>query len=939
MFSKQRVILTCFFFLALACVVQAETGSNLVWTKDQEQILEDLEMDPSLAEKEADAGLKRVRKMGDARAIAEWSLLNGIVLQRTGQNLEAIKLLENCLPFFQKARTWTFEAETLNVLGILYRQTGDIQKALSCHNLALEIYKNIKNSRGIAESHNNLGIAYRNLGDMEEAKAQYNQGLSVVPDEDKEVQAALYNSLGSLFWYQEKILEAEDSYQKARALYEESGVTNGTYAGVLNNLGNTCRSLGKNDSALEFYSRAFKICEASKDFNLIAVIQKNLGLTHFSMGNLILGQQYLEDSLHIAQNSQLKRVMLEDLKTLAQIYQQQGKVSQAYQFLWKYIDEYEVHNRIQNMNSLSSIKAAHEVELKEKRIQLLKAQRDEMRLFYMLIFMVLIGLTGAVWLSRYRLEAKVSKEAFKKDHELQKKDMQLGRLQEEFSKVEDRYRRFFEGSPDAIIILERQRGEIVNANSLATELLGESLVGQSFYPFVPALFLEMVEKGLQQSPDHVLHGLETEILQSSGKIIPVEIAAQDLLFGTQSFLQVVVRDLRERKKLELQLLQSQKMEAIGTLAGGIAHDFNNLLTVIRGYCEILNFQSKSDGGQAKKIGEIDKAAERAQTLTRQLLAFSRKQVKREQVFCLNELIGEMLKMLTRLIGEKIHIETSLEPQLGMIKADKGQIEQVLMNLALNARDAMKEGGTLGVRTEQCTLNNEPIFSGIFASGEFSKLTISDNGEGMEESIQKHIFEPFFSTKKTGEGTGLGLSMVFGIVKHHQGFIRFQSTKGLGTDFEIFLPSCISQGEMSTNSEKRGSFQETTTRHGLAGAECILVVEDDESLRKMLIQVLKEHGYKVLEAASGEQGLELFRQNQSQLDLVITDIVMQGLNGKEMVQSFDAEFPREKVIFMSGHSSQVMKFEEIEDQGSILLEKPFTPRELLTMIRKQIDRQS
>ena len=388
-------------------------------------------------------------------------------------------------------------------------------------------------------------------------------------------------------------------------------------------------------------------------------------------------------------------------------------------------------------------------------------------------------------------------------------------------------------------------------------------------------------------------------------------------------------DITERKKLEAQLRQSQKMEAVGQLAGGIAHDFNNLLTVITGYCQILLTAADQGDPRREELEQIKEAGDRAASLTRQLLAFSRKQILEPKVLDLNAVVTNLDKMLQRLIGEDIALQTALAPALGCVKADPGQIEQVIMNLAVNARDAMPQGGHLTIETANADLDEsyaEERFS--VQPGPYVMLAVSDTGCGMDTETQAHIFEPFFTTKGQGKGTGLGLPTVYGIVKQSGGYIWVYSEPGRGTTFKIYLPRVDAQAEAL---EPRSPLQES-----LQGTETILLVEDEERVRRLARTILAGHGYSVLEAPNGAEALRISEQRGGAIHLLVTDVVMPGMSGGELASRLIAKHLHMKVLFVSGYTDDAIVRHGVLQAGIPFIQKPFTPSTLARKVREVLD---
>ncbi len=393
---------------------------------------------------------------------------------------------------------------------------------------------------------------------------------------------------------------------------------------------------------------------------------------------------------------------------------------------------------------------------------------------------------------------------------------------------------------------------------------------------------------------------------------------------------LVFRDVTEHEQLREQFRQAQKMEAIGRLAGGVAHDFNNLLTAIIGYSDLLMRDVGPDEKLRPKIEEIGEAGRRASVLTSQLLAFSRKQILQPRVLDLNDVVKGIEKMLARLIGEDIDICTITRTSLGMVKADPGQMEQILMNLAVNARDAMPDGGKLTIETANIELDE--AYSQTHAEvtpGQYVMLAVSDTGHGMDAETQARMFEPFFTTKEKGKGTGLGLSTVFGIVKQSGGHIWAYSEPGHGVVFKIYFPrvddAVVEEPET-----------ETGAAESLDGSETIMLVEDDESVRELTRSVLEIYGYSVLGADRGAKALEAFGPLATAIDLVITDVIMPQMNGAELVAKLKELHPQVKVLYVSGYTEEATIHRGVIDKGVNFLQKPFTPDSLARKVRHVLD---
>jgi two-component system, cell cycle sensor histidine kinase and response regulator CckA len=385
-------------------------------------------------------------------------------------------------------------------------------------------------------------------------------------------------------------------------------------------------------------------------------------------------------------------------------------------------------------------------------------------------------------------------------------------------------------------------------------------------------------------------------------------------------------EMKERRLLEDQLRQAQKMEAIGRLAGGIAHDFNNLLTIIIGYSDVLSqLEDTSVESRNEMLAEIHHAAERAAHLTRQLLAFSRKQILEPRIVNLNDIVSSIEKMLGRLIGEDIAIQTKLLPDLRPISADPGQLEQVIMNLAVNARDAMPQGGEVQIETAHVQLDDTYAQAHPDVTpGDYVMLAVTDSGCGMDEATKARIFEPFFTTKPPGQGTGLGLATVYGIIKQSGGHIHVYSEQGHGTTFKVYFP-VVAAPVIKRNLGDTGQI-------ALRGTETILVVEDEANVRILAKNVLEMYGYKVLEADSPAAAIRLSQSYSGSIDVLLTDVVMPQLNGKRLSELLLSDRPQMKVLFMSGYTDDAIVRQGVLDAGVNFIQKPFVPRALTAKVR-------
>jgi len=407
----------------------------------------------------------------------------------------------------------------------------------------------------------------------------------------------------------------------------------------------------------------------------------------------------------------------------------------------------------------------------------------------------------------------------------------------------------------------------------------------------------------------------------------LETAVEERTAELSSTNEKLKTEITERKQLEEQFQQSQKMEAVGQLAGGVAHDFNNILQAIMGYGEMALLESKGTS-VSTKLEEVMKAAERATVLVKQLLAFSRRQVLELENLNMGIVVTDFSKMIQRVIGEDIAFNIHSEPGLKTVHADKGQIEQIIMNLCVNARDAMPDGGALTIETGNSVMNEEFCLTNTWAKpGNYVFISVTDTGSGMDTETQQRIFEPFFTTKELGKGTGLGLSTVFGIVRQHEGMIHVYSEPETGTTFRIYLP-------MMEKAVAESAETETLAPPG--GTETILLADDDECVRSIARQMLKKEGYNVLIARDGEEAINLFNECAEEIDLALLDVVMPKLGGKAVFDHITKERPETRILFASGYSAQGAHTDFILDAGMSLIQKPYRRTELLSKVREMLD---
>jgi PAS domain S-box-containing protein len=501
------------------------------------------------------------------------------------------------------------------------------------------------------------------------------------------------------------------------------------------------------------------------------------------------------------------------------------------------------------------------------------------------------------------------------------------RVEDALRKSEDKYRILFENATYGIY-RSTPDGSLLDVNPALAAMLG--------YCSKEELLMRNLDIDIYEHPTQRQCGVEKCRLtgradgevkwkRRDGKFIDVRLSARMISDGGRQTgdLEVIVEDITARRALEEQLRQSQKMEALGLLAGGISHDFNNHLNVILGNSELLLEKVKT--GQLRHYGEeIKKATKRAAQLTRQILAYTRRQVLYPTVLDLNEVIIDVCKILPRLIGEDIEIVVEAQKYLASTRADRGQMEQILMNLATNARDAMPNGGKLTIRTENADLGVNDVESHPYViPGRFVRLSVSDSGSGMSEEVRTRVFEPFFTTKTVGQGTGLGLSMVYGIVKQSSGYIWVSSTPGVGTTFDIYLPRVNEKPTLNLPDTIDGDDYPR-------GIETIVVLEDEEALREVICEFLKSSGYNVLQAGRADIALDLAEQFKGAISLMISDVVLPDRTGPSAMARVQRLHPEMKVLYVSGYAEAPIVHELIAE-GATLLQKPVSRKELLRKV--------
>jgi two-component system cell cycle sensor histidine kinase/response regulator CckA len=539
-----------------------------------------------------------------------------------------------------------------------------------------------------------------------------------------------------------------------------------------------------------------------------------------------------------------------------------------------------------------------------------------------------------------KLEARVQERTAalaKANEALRAEITERRRAEERLRESEEQYRLLFDSNPHPMWVVDHETLAFLAVNDAAVRHYGYArqaflaMTLQDLYPSEDAAASSAHHEPLVNAP--VPAGLDIAGMgrhrRRDGSLIEVELTWSPISFQGHAAKLMLASDITDRKQLEDQLRQAQKMEAVGRLAGGVAHDFNNMLTVIASYSELFLRQLDPDSPLHQHADEIKKATHQTAALTRQLLTFARRQVLQPQVLDLNAVVATMEQMLRRLIGEDIMLVTQLDPTLGRIRADPGQLEQVILNLAINARDAMPQGGRLTIETANIELDNAYARRRInVRPGPYVLLAVSDTGYGMDAKTVSHIFEPFFTTKEPGQGTGLGLSTVYGIVTQSGGHIEVTSEPGRGTIFMIYLPRVA-----EASAVEPWALRPAKTQHG---GETILVVEDEAKVRLATREILQLAGYRVLEAGSGEEAMRVSERYAGPIHLLLSDVVMSGMSGPEVAQQLVGARPAMQVLYMSGYPAEAIVHRGLERLSRAFLQKPFTLEALAYKVREVLD---
>jgi two-component system, cell cycle sensor histidine kinase and response regulator CckA len=798
----------------------------------------------------------------------EADALNALGKANLGQltHPEALKHLHRALSLYEEQDSKHGIAVVLGNIGNLYFSIGEFEDALEFLEKARVIFKELGDRPGLANNLNSTGLVLLNAGRDEEALEHLEESLSIAFEENDER----------------------------------------TIRSATNNTGILHYKNGDFEEAIAFFKKAAKLSEQQGELRSLAGNCINIGTGSIQLGNYDDAREYLNRGLEIAERSEAWDFMLQGCHSLCELNEKEGDFKKALEYHRKMSELEKKIFSIEKSKIIAEIDAMYQTEKVEQEAEINRLKYIELAEKNELIKAQAESLTNA------NEEIGLHKE------ELIQKNLEL----EKILKDKDGFlSRMVEHISDGVII-DDLSGRILYANDRFLEIFGysrdEILKIDPFRTVAPEWRESVRDYHIRRlAGDEVPDRFEFEGLKKGGGRVWLEVGValvvQDgVVEGTQS----LVRDITGRKILEAQLLQSQKLDAVGRLAGGVAHDFNNLLTVIKGHSDFVLADIPEADPLRLDVEEISKAADRASALTKQLLAFSRQQILQPRVLDLRGVVQRLQMMMSRLLSEDISLTTSLAQDAGCVFADESQIEQVIVNLVINARDAMQTGGELTIEVSNLDIDENSIVTNPdIHPGQYVQLSISDTGCGMNADTKERIFEPFYSTKVFAQGSGLGLAMVYGIIKQSDGVIEVSTEPDVGTTFNIYLPRV--EGEDTF--DKVRTIRSTESGKG----ESILLVEDDDSLRSMLERYLSRCGYRIKSAATAEEALEIPGNSINEFHLLITDIVLPGINGVDLASRLKEDGFSGHTLFITGYAESEILPADMDRDGVELLEKPFS----------------
>jgi two-component system cell cycle sensor histidine kinase/response regulator CckA len=813
------------------------------------------------------------------------SLLGRVEFVR-GNHAEGLAHLFPALELAQEIGDLQAQTTTLYNLAYGYHLLDDHAASLDFARRALLIDRQIGDRCGEARELNVIAVSQRELGSVDEAVASARESLEIAREGGcRLVEGLALSTLCEIYEELDDYDRAVDFCGQSLALGREFGFDTPQLAGLIR-LGGIYRKAGEIDRSIEHYQATLEFAERVEN-------RKDVMTCHRALSELFELQGDLPSALaHQRRYSEVREAMFNEAHD-------------------RKIEALEARHRTETARKEAEIYQLRNVAL-EQEIADRKRAEDELRAY------------------KEHLEEQVAQRT-----------TELTEANERLRASEERYRTLYEDTPSMYFTID-PAGTVLSVNAFGAEQLGyrpEELLGESVFE----VFVEEDREAAAghvanclAEPDQVFHW-ELRKVRKDGSRLTVRETARVIDRDGRPVVLIVCEDISEQKRaeqtqarLEAELRQAQKLEAIGRLAGGVAHDFNNLLTAMIGYLELVVAGLEPGSPVRQDAEEARRTVERATTLTNQLLAFSRRQPIRPAAVDLNEVVRNMEKLLRPLIGEDIELVTVLDPDLAPVHADRGQLEQVIVNLAANARDAMPKGGKLLIETANGESDGRRPPVGDRPAGSFVLLSVTDTGTGMDDGTRTRVFEPFFTTKEQGKGTGLGLSTVYGIVERHHGWISVAEGPGAtGTAVRIWLPrsvaSAVSPVSPGPVRDERGS-------------ETILLVEDEEIIRSLAARVLRGHGYVVLEARNADEALRLASERPAEIDLALSDVVMPGVGGHEFAELLRARHPEVRVVLMSGYDKAFGEGSPHLPADPVALSKPFTPAALLRTVRSALDAQ-
>ena len=792
-------------------------------------------------------------------------------------------------------------------------------EALKHLHSSLAIYEKLDSKQGIAEVLCNIGQVYQLGGEQDNALDYLGRsGMLFTELGDRKQLANILNSTGLALLSANRDEEALKCLTESLEMAIEENNSK-TIRSATNNLGMLHYRNGDLEKAIVCFEKAAKLSKQEGELRSLAGNYINIGTSNVQLGNYISAREYLDKGLKLAEQSEALDFMMQGYHSLCELYEKEENFGKALECHKKMSELERKLFTLEKSKTIAGIKARYQTEKAEQKAEIHRLKNIE-----------LVEKKQLIEAQAESLQIAYVKISIHED-ELIKKNVEL----EELLKEKNNFlSRMVEHISDGVMI-DDQKSRILYANDRFLEIFGYSrndLLNMDSFKCITPEWREKVQRYRTQylAGEDVPDRFEFEGLKKSGRRIWLEVGVAPVeRDGVSQGIQSLVRDITSRKILEAQLLQSQKLDAVGRLAGGIAHDFNNLLTVIKGHTDFILLDIAETHPMWPDAEGISKAADRATLRTQQLLAFSRQQILRPRPLNLSKIVSGLQRMLSRLLSDDIRIVTSFPQDAGCVFADESQIEQVIVNLVINARDAMKSGGKLTIEVRDLDIDEHSlVINPDLHPGRYMQLSISDTGCGMDSEIQARIFEPFFSTKPGGKGSGLGLAMVYGIIKQSGGVIEVSSEPAVGTTFIVYLPRV---------EEEHIQDEEQTVQSSESGkGENILLVEDDKALRDVVERYLAREGYKVVSAESAEEALKLCKNTSEKLQLLLTDIVLPGINGVMLASQLKETGFNGRILYMTGYTKNEIIPDDIKRDGKRLLEEPFSLATLHQKIRNVLD---